>query len=344
LAELAGLEEAGIDTGNLHISDRAQVTMPYHRQLDGLQEQAREGKTFGTTKRGIGPAYGDKGARRGLRVGDLLRPEWLRERLGPALDNANREIVYLGGEPFNFSDLYEQCLTWGQELAGRIVDAVPLVREAYQTGQSILLEGQLGVMRDLDWGIYPYVTSSNPTASFAPAGAGLPPNCLNKMLGVVKAYSSSVGEGPFVTELFDEAGTYLRETGQEYGATTGRPRRCGWFDGVAIGYASYLNGFTGLAVTKLDVLDGLAELKICTSYRLPNGNLIDYVPDTPDLAQVEPIYETWPGWQQPTTAARAWADLPENARRYLNRIAELANAPIRYVSVGPEREAIITLN
>jgi adenylosuccinate synthase len=199
-------------------------------------------------------------------------------------------------------------------------------------------------MPALDWGLDPYVTSSNPTASIAPRGAGLPPNALNKMLGVVKAYSSAVGEGPFVTELFDQAGDYLRETGKEYGATTGRPRRCGWFDGVASGYASYLNGFTGLAVTKLDVLDGMTELKICTHYRRPNGDLIDYVPDTPELEQVEPVYESWPGWQTPTTSVRTWADLPENAKKYLKRIAELANAPIRYVSVGPERDAIITID
>lgn len=341
LQEVADLEAEGVDTSNLFISNRAQITMPYHPTLDGLQEKARQDKLFGTTKRGIGPTYGDKGTRRGLRIGDLLRPQWLHERLRTALENANREIIHFGGEPFNFSDVYEQCLSWGQTLSNRIVDSVPLVREAYKAEQSILLEGQLGAMRDLDWGIYPYVTSSNPLASFAPVGAGLPCNALNQVLGVVKAYSSAVGEGPFPTELFDETGTHLREQGQEYGATTGRPRRCGWFDGVAINYVSWLNNFTGLAVTKLDVLDSLPELKICTHYRLSNGDLIDYVPDTPELETVEPIYETWPGWNEPTTHIRNWAALPVNAKRYLKRIEELAGAPIVFVSIGPERDAII---
>jgi adenylosuccinate synthase len=344
LAEIKSLQEAGIDVSNLYISDRAQVNLPYHQSLDGLQESARSDQPFGTTKRGIGPAYADKGARRGLRIGDLLRPDWLRQRLEPALENANREIVHFGGQPFNLSDLYEQCLTWGETLSERIVDSVPLVRDTYRAGKSILLEGQLGVMRDLDWGIYPYVTSSNPTAAFAPSGAGLPHHALNEALGVVKAYSSSVGEGPFVTELFDEAGEYLRREGQEFGATTGRPRRCGWFDGVAIGYASWLNGFTSIAVTKLDILDGLKEIKLCTHYRMLNGKLIDYVPDTPDLELVEPVYETWPGWESPTTHIRVWDDLPENAKRYLQRIEALAQAKIVLVGVGPERDAIIKVD
>lgn len=342
LTELAELEAAGVNTHNLFISNRAHLAMPYHQLLDSLQEQARHNK-FGTTKRGIGPAYADKGARRGLRVGDLLNPAWLQARLAPAVENANREISYLKGEPLNFESLYKQCLAWGQKLNTRIVDSVPLVKNAYQANKKILLEGQLGVMRDLDWGIYPYVTSSNPTASFAPSGAGLPHHAISKVLGVVKAYSTAVGEGPLVTELFDKTGDFLRDKGHEYGATTGRPRRCGWFDGVAIGYASWLNGFTGLAITKLDVLDGLAELKICTHYRTKNGNLLDYVPDTSTLNEVEPIYETWPGWDEDTSGIRSWDKLPVNAQRYLKRIESLADAPLTYVSVGPEREAMITL-
>lgn len=343
LEEIADLEARGVDTRNLLISNRAQITMPYHRQLDGLQETARRQSAIGTTKRGIGPAYADKNARRGLRMGDLLNPDWLKTRLAPALENANREIEYFGGQPLAFSDLFEQCMDWAEKLGRRIVDAVPVVRNAYKAGQSILLEGQLGVMRDLDWGVYPYVTSSNPTAGYALSGAGLPHQAIGDVFGVVKAYCTAVGEGPFPTELFDQNGEYLRQTGNEFGATTGRPRRCGWFDGVGIGYAAWLNGFTGLAITKLDVLDGLPELKICTHYRLPNGSLIDYVPDTPLLEKVEPVYETWPGWSESTATARRWEDLPENARRYLKRIEELAGSPIAYVSVGPEREAMITL-
>lgn len=343
LEEIADLEKRGVDTRNLLISNRAQITMPYHTQLDGLQEVARKNKAIGTTKRGIGPAYADKGARRGLRIGDLQNPDWLRERLAPALENANREIEYFGGTPIDFSDLFDRCMEWANVLSERIVDAVPVVRDAYKAGRSILLEGQLGVMRDLDWGIYPYVTSSNPTASFALSGAGLPHQAMNDVYGVVKTYSTAVGEGPFPTELLDESGEALRDAGNEFGATTGRPRRCGWFDAVAIGYASWLNGFTGLAITKLDVLDGIPELKICTHYRLPDGSLIDYVPDTPILEKVEPVYETWPGWNEPTAQVRKWDQLPQNAQRYLRRIEELSGAPIVYVSVGPERDAIITV-
>lgn len=345
LQEIAELEKAGVNTGNLFISNRAQITMPYHCELDGLQEAARKNQAIGTTKRGIGPAYADKGARRGLRIGDLLNLDWLRERLAPALENANREMIYFGGETaaMDFDELYQRCARWQEQLAHRIVDVVPLVRSAYLESQSILLEGQLGVMRDLDWGIYPFVTSSNPTASFSLSGAGLPHHALTRVYGVVKVYSTAVGEGPFVTELFDQAGDYLRKQGNEYGATTGRPRRCGWFDGVAIGYAAWLNGFTGLAITKLDVLDGMDELKICTGYRLPNGDLIDYVPDTPILETAQPVYETWPGWSDSTKGVRDWQGLPQNAQRYLKRIEELAGTPITYVSVGPEREAIIEI-
>ncbi|MFQ5610803.1 MAG: adenylosuccinate synthase [Anaerolineae bacterium] len=338
LEELGQLEAAGVQTGNLRLSERAQLTMPYHRLLDGLRERARGAQAIGTTGRGIGPAYADKSARRGLRAGDLRRPDWLRERLAAALANANRELVHFEADPLDLAALLEQCLAWGQQLGRRIVDPLPIVQEAYRSDQTILLEGQLGIMRDLDWGIYPYVTSSNPSASFASVGAGLPPQAIQGVLGVVKAYSTAVGEGPLPTELHDEAGEWLREKGNEYGATTGRPRRCGWFDGVAIRHAAWLNGFTGLAITKLDVLDGLPELRLCLAYRHPDGHTIDTVPDTPDLERVQPVYETWPGWQKPTTPARRWGDLPGEAQRYLKRIEELAGAPIRYVSVGPARE------
>jgi adenylosuccinate synthase len=230
-------------------------------------------------------------------------------------------------------------MDYRQKLGHRIVDTVPMLRRAMDADADILLEGQLGVMRDLDWGIYPYVTSSNPTAAFAPSGAGLPAGALDRVIGVVKAYSTAVGEGPFPTELLDETGDKLREVGAEFGATTGRPRRCGWFDGVAIRYAAWLNGMTGLAITKLDVLDHFDELRICTGYRLPSGEMVtDAMPDTPLLYDVTSIYETWPGWRSDTTAARGWDDLPQAAQAYLHRISELAGVPIAYVSVGPERE------
>jgi adenylosuccinate synthase len=219
------------------------------------------------------------------------------------------------------------------------VDTVPMVRYAIEQSHDILLEGQLGVMRDLDWGIYPYVTSSNPTASYASSGAGLPARAIDRVIGVVKAYSTAVGDGPFPVELKDEIGERLRSEGGEYGATTGRPRRCGWFDGVAIRYAAWLNGMTGLAITKLDVLDGFESIKVCVGYRMSDGQVItDSMPDTPLLYQVTPVYEEWEGWQTSTADCRRWDDLPKAARAYIHRISELAGIKVDYVSVGPERE------
>ncbi len=342
LEEMTQVAAAGVSLDNLWLSERAHVVLPYHRLLDGLEESARGAGQIGTTKRGIGPAYADKASRNGIRLGDLTRPDYLRQRLERALEMKNRELSYFGQSPLALDELLAQALAWGEALGPRIVDTLPMVQEAVQTGQEVLLEGQLGVMRDLDWGIYPYVTSSNPIAGYGAVGAGLPPTAINRVIGVVKAYSTAVGAGPFPVELSDGAGAQLRDVGQEYGATTGRPRRCGWFDGVAIKHATWLNGFTGLAVTKLDVLDDFAELKICVGYDL-DGEILARVPDTPDLERVTPVYETWPGWCAPTTAARAWDDLPKAARAYLHRIAELAGVPIQYISVGAEREQLIVM-
>ncbi len=342
LAEMEELAAAGIDLANLWLSERAHVILPYHRLLDGLEESARGGSQIGTTKRGIGPAYADKAARTGIRLGDLLRPDYLRERLAGTLAQKNLTLAHFGQPPLDLDTLLAQAEAWRHAIGGRIVDTLPLVQAAVRGGQEILLEGQLGVMRDLDWGTYPFVTSSNPIAGGAAAGAGLPPSAIAEVIGVAKAYCTAVGAGPFPSELHDEIGAQLREIGQEYGATTGRPRRCGWFDAVAMAYGAWLNGFTGLAITKLDVLDDLPELKICTGYRL-DGEIITRVPDTVDLARVEPVYETWPGWQTSTRDARTWGALPEQARTYLGRLAELADVPIAYVSVGPERDQLIVM-
>jgi adenylosuccinate synthase len=345
IEELEELEAKGVDTGNLFLSERAQMLMPYHRMLDSLQESASGSQAIGTTKRGIGPAYSDKSARRGLRLGDLLRLEWLESRLEQALAFANRELTHFGHEPVDANKLFEQCLVWRDKIGHRLIDPLPLIRQAYAQNANILLEGQLAAMRDLDWGIYPYVTSSNPTATFAPVGAGLPPQAVDQVIGVVKVYTTAVGAGPVPTDQGDgKIAQWLREKGQEYGATTGRPRRCGWFDAVALNYVAYLNGFTHLATTKLDVLDGLPEIKICTGYRLRDGTIIEHVPDTPIYETVEPIYESWPGWPENSTGlARSWAELPAAARRYLKRIEELVGVPIKYVSVGPEREEMFEL-
>ena len=336
------LTPAGVSLDNLWLSERAHIIMPYHRMLDGLEEGARKGAQIGTTGRGIGPVYADKAARYGLRMGDLKRPAYLAERLTLVIEQKNRTLAYYGQSPLSLDALLQQAAAWRERLAPRIIDTLPLVQQAVRGGQEILLEGQLGVMRDLDWGIYPFVTSSNPVSGAASVGAGLPPTAISRIIGVVKAYSTAVGAGPFPVELNDAIGAQLRQVGQEYGATTGRPRRCGWFDGVAIAYATWLNGFTGLAVTKLDVLDCLDELKICVAYEL-DGQTLRQMPDTADLARVQPIYETWPGWRTDTSRARRWQDLPAAARAYLNRLAELAETPIQYISVGPARDQLIVL-
>ncbi len=339
LEEIANLKSIGVSCDRLWISSRAQMLMPYHRTLDELEERARGADTIGTTMRGVGPAYSDKATRSGLRIGDLLQTDWLEARLDNALKTINRKLTILGGQAVDGREVYDLLMEFRLQLAPRIVDTAPILRMAVEANNDILLEGQLGVMRDLDWGIYPYVTSSHPTAAFAPSGAGLPAGSLDEVYGVCKAYSTCVGDGPFPVELHDDIGKRMQDVGQEFGATTGRPRRCGWFDGVAIRYAAWLNGMTGLAITKLDVLDGIETLKICTGYRLEDGTVLtDTVPDTSLLMHAEPLWEEMPGWAGPTTGSGSWAALPVEARDYVNRISELAGVPVSYVSVGPERD------
>jgi len=346
--ELATLQAAGVSTGNLWIDGRAQLIWPYHRLLDGAEEDRRKreagagGEEMGTTRRGIGPVYADKHSYNGIRAGDLHHPDLLHQRLALILPLKNRQLAFYGLPQYGVDELMAEAEAWRRAHGGRIVDTLPWVREAVQAGRRVLLEGQLGLGRDVDWGIYPFTTASSPTAGGACIGAGIPPRAIDGVLGVVKAYSTSVGGGPFPTELHDEPGIKLQEIGREDGATTGRPRRCGWFDGVAIGYASWLNGFTGIAVTKLDVLDHFEEIQICTGYRL-GDRLLDHVPDTATQALVEPVYEAWPGWLADTSGCRAWDDLPGAAQAYLRRIEELAGAPIRFVSVGPERSQMVVV-
>ncbi|MFN8486531.1 MAG: adenylosuccinate synthase [Caldilineaceae bacterium] len=345
LDELAKLEAAGVNVDNLWISNRAQMLMPYHRLLDELEESDRGLDTIGTTKRGVGPAYADKAGRSGLRMGDLLHPDWLEARLDNALRTVNRKIELLGGKSVDGRELYALCMDFQAKLAHRIVDTVPLVRRALQANEKILLEGQLALMRDLDWGIYPYVTSSNPSAAYASVGAGFPAGALNGVIGVVKAYSSCVGDGPFPVELHDADGTKLRTIGQEFGATTGRPRRCGWFDAVAVNYVAWLNGMTTIAITKLDILDQFEKVKICTGYRLPNGEVVtDTMPHTPVLYEVQPVYEEWEGWNTSTENCRHWDELPKQAQAYVRRLSELIGVKVGFVSVGPKREQMFVVN
>ncbi len=337
LAEMASLTQHGVAVDNLFVSDRAHVVMPYHKLLDGIEDAGRGAYRVDTTGRGIGPAYTDKVARIGIRFHDLLHEAVLRAKLAIVLRRHNALLTHVYQRPaIDEEQLLATCLTWGEQLRARIVDTVPIVRTALQNGKKIMLEGQLSAMKDLDWGSYPFVTSSSPTAAGGAAGSGIPPRSIDRVIGVAKAYSSQVGTGPMPTELHDAQGDHLRQLGREYGNTTGRPRRVGWFDAIVTRYVTEINGCTDLAITKLDVLDSLTEIPICTAYRY-KGELLEDLPD-PTLHEVcEPVYEILAGWQQSTREARSLHDLPYNARVYLERLTELVRVPIHSVGVGPER-------
>jgi adenylosuccinate synthase len=339
--EMQELSQAGVSMERLVISERAQVVLPYHRLLDALDERRRGARKVGTTLKGIGPAYADKAARAGLQMGDLLDEDYLWARLEPLVAWKNRLLTQVFEvEPLSAEAIFEELRQVARFLAPYIRDTLPLLEEALARDRRILLEGQLGALRDLDWGTYPYVTSSNPTAGGACSGAGLPPAAITQVLGVAKAYTTAVGEGPFPTELRDETGNFLREEGGEYGATTGRPRRCGWFDAVAVRYSARLNGFTGLALTKLDVLDHLDRIRIGVAYRY-GDQILDRVPMTRLMEQVEPVYEEMEGWRTSTIGVRTYEDLPPAAQAYVSRLEELIKVPIKLISVGPERHQIV---
>jgi len=336
LGEMADLTKLGVSTYRLQIAERATLVMPWHPLLDRLDEQSRGAHKIGTTLRGVGPAFTDKAARRGLQVGDLLEKDWLYEKVRWSLASVNKILtgVYAAA-PMDAAAVTEQYWQYGQQLKDHVVDSLAVVQHALRHGDEILLEGQLGVLRDPDWGTYPYVTSSSPLAGAASVGAGIPPWAITEVIGVAKAYTTAVGEGPFPSEQFGPIGEYLRQHGGEFGVVTGRPRRCGWFDAVATRYAVEVAGVTGIALTKLDILDGLEEVQICTGYRV-DGEVLHTVPMMQQLRRVEPVFETLPGWGD-TASARALDELPEPARRYVARIAELVGAPVQIVSVGPER-------
>lgn len=334
--ELEMLASAGISTARLRISTRTHLVFPFHLDLDAAAEEARGSFAHGTTRRGIWPAYADKAARVGIRAGDLEEPAFLRHRL-PEL--AARASALLG-RPVEEQGLWRLCEQWRERLAPMVVDTHPLVQDALRREAGIILEGHLGVMRDLDWGLYPYVTSSTCLVGGACAGAGVPPQRISRVIGVVKAYTTAVGAGPMPTELRNGVGEALRERGQEYGTSTKRPRRCGWFDGVAARFGREVSGFTDLAVMKLDVLDGFERVKICVAYR-DGARLLDTVPHTAVMARVDPVYEELPGWRR-TSDARSVDDLPEAARAFLDRLVQITGVPVSYVGVGRERDALIT--
>ncbi len=330
--------------GRFFISDRAHLVFPYHRALDSGQEAAsRECDKIGTTQRGIGPAYADKSLRRNLRMGDLADDKFMDMLAGRTAEK-NRLLETLSVPPVDAVAFSGALLKAVGTLRPFIADTISLLHRLINEGRSLLFEGAQGAMLDIDFGTYPFVTSSNTTTGGACTGSGVPPRCIDRTLGIIKAYTTRVGEGPFPTELKDDIGRQLAERGNEFGATTGRARRCGWFDAVVAGYAARINGFDGLAVTKLDVLDELATLKIAVAYEL-NGRRIDTLPASASALQAcRPIYEEWPGWRKSTRDAKAFKDLPEPARRYLARLAELTGAPIELLSVGPRRASTFRVN
>lgn len=336
----------GIDVTpeRVKISSRAHLILPYHRALDHTSEERLGNEKVGTTLRGIGPAYEDKAGRRGIRVADALVPDVLRSRIERNLEDANRVIVAYNGQALDVEPLFEETSRLVERLAPFVADTSHYLNQAAVGGKSILLEGAQATLLDVDHGTYPFVTSSSTIAGGACVGTGLAPHRITGVLGIVRTYTTRVGEGPFPTEMLEgeaELGQLIRERGREYGASTGRPRRCGWFDAFATRYAAEINGFTSVALTKLDVLDALDEIKVCTGYRL-NGNAIDAFPAvSQDLRRVEPVYETLPGWKSSTLGVTDLTDLPHEAREYVNFLSTHIGVQIGLVSTGPERSQTI---
>jgi adenylosuccinate synthase len=337
--EIDELTRHGIDvTNRILISDKAHLILPYHRDLDLLSEARRGERKIGTTSRGIGPAYEDKIARRGIRVGDLADPAALEQNVRDNVTARNRLVQ---DSTMDWKPVLTQLLRHAERMRPMMCDVSVLLTDAMRQGRSILFEGAQGTLLDIDHGTYPYVTSSNASVGGVATGLGIPPRAIGRVLGVAKAYTTRVGEGPLPTELSGEMGNRLRESGNEYGAVTGRPRRCGWFDAVAVRYAVRINGLDGLALTKLDVLDGLERIDICTAYRCADRTLTEFPSDVAQLAQCEPVYESMPGWTTPTAGVRDFDRLPAAARNYIARLEEVSGVRAAIVSTGSERDDTI---
>ena len=343
LAEMNTLRAAGVSITpeNLKISDRASLLLPWHRELDGLEEARLADKKYGSTKQGIAPFYSDKYQKKTVMAGELLHPQHLKEHLADLLEwkNLTLQKVY-GAKGYTLDELLAWVDKYCEAVKPYITSATAFLRDAQKAGKSILFEAQLGALRDLDYGIYPYTTSSNSVAAYAPVGSGLPTAKLDEVVGVVKAYSSCVGEGPFVCEMFGEEGQKLRDAGAEYGAKTGRPRRVGPIDLVATRYGVEVQGATNIALTKLDILSYMDKIPVCAHYEL-DGQITDEFPFPARLPDAKPVFETMPGWQCDISKARSWEDLPENARKYVEYVEKAIGCRIAYVSVGAERESII---
>ena len=351
IKELDELKAAGVDAdARLRISEACPLILPYHQALDIAREAAKGAKKIGTTGRGIGPAYEDKVARRGLRLQDLLRPKRFAEKLGEVLEYHNFTLTkYLGAEAVDFQQVFDGAMALAPRLTKMIADVPRSLYEAHKSGANILFEGAQGTLLDIDHGTYPYVTSSNCIAGGASTGAGVGPGMLHYVLGITKAYTTRVGGGPFPTELYDAidkqdpVGKHMATKGHEFGATTGRARRCGWFDAAALKRAIQINGVSGLCVMKLDVLDGIEEMKLCTGYKL-DGEFTDILPvGADDLERCEPVYESMPGWSESTVGVKSFDGLPQNAQNYIKRMEALCGVPIDMISTGPDREETIVM-
>ncbi|MBR6876822.1 MAG: adenylosuccinate synthase [Neisseriaceae bacterium] len=347
LGEIDELVSAGVKNvaQRLQIAATAPLILPYHVALDQAREQSRGDKKIGTTGRGIGPAYEDKVARRSVRVCDLFNMDLVAEKVRANLALYNTQLVHLhGANEVKFEDVMAKIESFRERILPMITDVSRTLYEKNQKGEKLLFEGAQGTLLDIDYGTYPFVTSSNCLAGAVSAGAGVPPQMINYVLGIVKAYTTRVGSGPFPTELFDEIGQGLAERGHEFGSVTGRPRRCGWFDAAALKRSIQINGITGMCITKLDVMDGMDEIKICTGYTLPDGTSTDILPFGADAVEdCTPIYETIAGWKESTFGATSYDALPENAKKYLKRIEEVCGAPVAIVSTGPDREQTILI-
>ena len=345
MGELKELVERGIKLGNrLFISDRAHIVLQYHKMVDGAKEgKAGEGKKIGTTQRGIGPAYMDKADRIGLRLGDILEADFL-DMVRKQAEMKNEILVRMGAEPLDIDTYLPKVQEAADYLRPFICDTIPLLHEAVQNDDEILFEGAQGVMLDVDFGTYPFVTSSSTGAGGAPAGSGVPPNAIDRVIGIVKAYTTRVGEGPFPTELKDEMGAHIAKVGHEFGATTGRPRRCGWFDAVIARYSAMVGGINEWALMKLDVLDAVETIKVCVAYEVDGERITNVPASIRRLERCTPVYEEFKGWNCPTTECTHWDELPEQAKKYVAYLEELTGVKVSILSVGPKRSSTLLID
>ncbi|BAL81922.1 putative adenylosuccinate synthetase [Selenomonas ruminantium subsp. lactilytica TAM6421] len=344
LEEMDGLAERGIDLSGIRISNRAHVVLPYHRLMDGIGDEARGDNKIGTTKRGIGPCYMDRDNRIGIRVCDLMDEEEFAKRLKENLEIKNKELKLLyDHEPLSYEEVLKEYLGYAERLRPYVCDTIALLNDEIKEGRKILFEGAQATMLDIDYGTYPYVTASHPISGGVGVGAGVAPNKIDKVVGIVKAYCTRVGEGPFPTEQLNAIGEKIREEGHEYGVVTGRPRRTGWLDACVVRYAGLISGIDYMAVTRLDILDNFEEIKMCVAYKY-KGEILNEIPASLKvLAEVEPVYETFEGWNTSISKVRKYEDLPENAKKYLERMAEVTGIKLGIVSVGPNRDETIVL-